>query len=72
MRLVKYGEIIYNDSLEIHMIALFVLFLERQSKQRREAEMFNLNNKKTQRKFTVALIIVLIIMMVVPMALAAF
>lgn len=34
--------------------------------------MFNLNNKKTQRKFTVALIIVLIIMMVVPMALAAF
>lgn len=72
MRLVKYGEIIYNDSLEIHMIALFVLFLERRSKQRREAEMFNLNNKKTQRKFTVALIIVLIIMMVVPMALAAF
>lgn len=72
MRLVKYGEIIYNDSLEIHMIALFVLFPERQSKQRREAEMFNLNNKKTQRKFTVALIIVLIIMMVVPMALAAF
>ena len=71
MRLVKYGEIIYNDSLEIHMIALFVLFLERRSKQRREAEMFNLNNKKTQRKFTVALIIVLIIMMVVPMALAA-
>ena len=72
MRLVKYGEILYNDSLEIHMIALFVLFLERRSKQRREAEMFNLNNKKTQRKFTVALIIVLIIMMVVPMALAAF
>ena len=72
MRLVKYGEIIYNDSLEIHTIALFVLFLERRSKQRREAEMFNLNNKKTQRKFTVALIIVLIIMMVVPMALAAF
>ena len=72
MRLVKYGEIIYNDSLEIHMIALFVLFPERWSQQRREAEMFNLNNKKTQRKFTVALIIVLIIMMVVPMALAAF
>ncbi len=72
MRLVKYGEIIYNGSLEIHMIALFVLFPERRSKQRREAEMFNLNNKKTQRKFTVALIIVLIIMMVVPMALAAF
>ena len=72
MRLVKYGEIIYNDSLEIHTIALFVLFPERRSKQRREAEMFNLNNKKTQRKFTVALIIVLIIMMVVPMALAAF
>ena len=72
MRLVKYGEIIYNDSLEIHTIALFVLFPVRRSKQRREAEMFNLNNKKTQRKFTVALIIVLIIMMVVPMALAAF
>ncbi len=72
MRLVKYGEIIYNDSLEIHMIALFVLFPERRSQQRREAEMFNLNNKKTQRKFTVALIIVLIVMMVVPMALAAF
>ena len=72
MRLVKYGEIIYNGSLEIHTITLFVLFPERRSKQRREAEMFNLNNKKTQRKFTVALIIVLIIMMVVPMALAAF
>lgn len=34
--------------------------------------MFNFHNKKTQRRFTVVLIIALIIMMVVPMALSVF